>query len=266
MKLPQIMAVIPFKGQIPLLLETVQSLFKSYISGFYWTLILWDDGSEREELDFLYNTLPKNITIVRNENVGYTRAVYNIIENMKAREDLKYVMLANSDLKFETGSFYALVHRMLSNINIGVVGGKILEYNGDTIIHTGTVVNKSRDGVDDPYCGLDRGNPLANNIERRLWANGSCCLYNLDVLRKHNLNFNLDFSPSYFEESDLQSQLNVLGHPILYEPRSNIHHFKNASHNADRDKYEKVFWANWDKYKSKWFSRFKEDIFDFGRK
>ncbi len=32
----------------------------------------------------LYNSIPKQITIVRHENVGYTRAIHNIVNFCKA--------------------------------------------------------------------------------------------------------------------------------------------------------------------------------------
>lgn len=266
MKLPVVTVAIVFKGQIPLLMETIRTLMSSYVSGFNYSLILWDDGSPDSDVDFLYNSIPKNILIAKNANVGYTKAVYNLVEKCKSYQTMDYLLIANSDLKFRTGSFYALVQRMLSNENIGVVGGKILEYDGDNIIHTGTTVNKERDGVRDPYCGLHKHDPRTMHVERRLWVNGCCALYNLNVLRKNNLNFNLDFSPAYFEEADLMTELNVLGHPIMYEPRAEIGHYVNGTMGNDREKYHPIFNENWERYKTKWFPRFKEDVFDFGIK
>ena len=261
MKTPFILIVMPFKNEAPLIIEFIRSMFKSYVTGFSYTLVLWDDGSREDELNFLYSNIDKIIPIIKHDNLGYTLAVHNIMNYAKAQAEYDHLMIINSDIKFEQGTFFSLVKRSLSNPNAAAVGGKIIKYNGNEIIHTGTRVENGQ--IVDPYCGLNRNDPKTNFVERRMWVNGAAILYKLDILRKENLNFDLEFVPSYFEESDLMTRLNLMGYSVLYEPRAVVHHIQNATHNKERNKYEQVFWGNWDKYLKKWKPYFGEKQLQF---
>lgn len=253
-KNPYIGVFIPFKGECKLVLDCIYSLLTSYTSGYSFFIVCYDDGSTIEELDYLYrsihNNFPHDILIVRNEPVGYTQAVHNITEFCKSREDIDYLLLLNSDVKMRVGSFYALVNRMNRSPYTAAVGGKIIKMGTNEIQHTGTRLENGK--IVDPYCGLDANDPITNQVERRLWTNGCATLYNIRVMKKENLNFSLDFTPAYFEEADLMSELNLRGYSVLYEPKAEIEHKLNATMNKERDKYEKVFWTNWDKYQNKW--------------
>lgn len=267
MRKPYVLVAIPFKSQVKLLKEAVFSFLESYVSGMTFSIILWDDGSKVEELDELYNSIPRQVTIVRHENVGYTKAVHNIVNFCKSESRIDYLLLCNSDIKMRKGSFYSIVNRMLTNNNIGAVGGKVLKYGTDEIQHTGTIIDHScENNIGNPYCGLNCNDPRTNHVERRLWANGCCTLYNIDILKKFNLNFDIDnFSPAYFEEASLQTQMNLLGVPVLYEPRCEVEHVVNASHNEDRQKYERVFWNNWNKYLEMFKDKFDHPMLNFGK-
>jgi|GEM_PF-2963132 len=268
MEKPFILAAIPFKGQIPLIVECVNSILHSYITGFSYTIVLWDDGSTNEELDALWNAIPKNILILKHENVQYTKAVTNIFDFAKSDKQFHYLLLCNSDIKFHPGSFHAMVKRLLQNPNYAAVGCKVVKWGTDIIQHTGTRLGddgtpEHKMKVVDPYCGLHRDDPRTMHVERRLWANGCCIMYNLEVLRGLNLNFDQEFTPCYFEEADLMTKLNFLGYPTLYEPRAIVEHVMNATMNAERERYEKVFWTNWNKYLQKWEGYFNSKQLQF---
>jgi len=254
MKYPYIGVFIPFKGECNFVLDCVYSIVNSYITGFSYFIVCYDDGSTEQELNYLWRSLkqnfPQDIVIVKNNNVEYTQAVHNITEYCKRDTNLDYLLLLNSDTKLHRGTFYSLVRRMTNNPYIAAVGGKIIKMGTNEIQHTGTRLENKQ--IVDPYCGLDINNPETNQVERRLWVNGCATLYNLRILRKENLNFSLEFKPAYFEEADLMTELNIRGYSVLYEPRAVIEHKLNATMNKDRERYEIAFWKNWDVYKSKW--------------
>ncbi len=248
MKKPYILVVIPFYNKSDLVLSCIDSLFKSYISGFNWQILLWDDGSSKEELNKLKDSIDNHIGIICNErNLGYTQTVHNAV-NYAKQENFDYLFLVNNDIKLFPNTFTNLIKRMLTNNNIATVGGKVIHWTDDIIIHTGTRIQNNK--ISDPYCGLEINNPITNNVERRLWVNGCYCLYNLDILRKESLNFNLDFSPAYFEESDLMTELNIRGYSVLYEPKAKARHLVNGT---TRDyNYGKIFEDNWQRYLNRW--------------
>jgi GT2 family glycosyltransferase len=265
MKTPYIGVFIPFKGEVKLVLDCIYHLMNSYTSGFSYFIICYDDGSSNDDLNYLHTSIINNfrsdILIVKNEHVEYTQAVHNITTYCKQDLRVDYMLLLNSDTKVHRGSFYNAVKRMQSNPNIAAVGGKILKMDTEEIQHTGTRLENGN--IVDPYCGLHMNDPQTMQVERRLWTNGCATLYNVNVLRKEDLNFNLHFKPAYFEEADLMSELNVRGYSVLYEPSMVIEHKLNATMNKERDRYEKVFWTNWDLYKSKWAPRYSEKTLAF---
>jgi GT2 family glycosyltransferase len=266
MKTPYVSVVIPFKGECNLVLDCIYSILNSYISGFSYQIICYDDGSTTQELDYLYtsirNNFNKDILIVKNNNVEYTQAVYNVTYAMKRDySNCDYMLLLNSDVKLHRAAFYRMVTRMNSNPNIAAVGAKIVKMGTNEIQHTGTRLENG--SIVDPYCGLDMNDPITNQVERRLWVNGCGVLYNLRILRKEDLNFSLSFKPAYFEEADLMTELNVRGYSVLYEPGAIIEHKLNATMNKDRERYEKAFWGNWELYKSKWSEHFGSKALSF---
>lgn len=255
MRKPYVLIVVPFKGQTELLKNCVNSILESYVSGIVFSIVLWDDGTDDTELDNLYRSIYREIVIYKHDNVGYTQAVYNIFNHVKNSKDVDYLLLCNSDIKLRKGAFHALVKRMMCNENYAAVGGKILKYNSDEIIHTGTIIKNNK--ICDPYCGLHCDDEQTNNVEKRLWVNGCCTLYNMDIIKKYDLNFDIEnFSPAYFEEADLMTRLNYLGHPVMYEPRAEIEHVVNATFSTERNKYESIFWKNWNKYLELWNDKF----------
>jgi GT2 family glycosyltransferase len=257
-----ILVMVPFKDEIPLVLDFINSLFKSSVHEFSFSFILWDDGSNNDEIEVLKRSIDGSILILKHGNVGYTQAAFNCVEFAKSQQDFTHLLLVNSDVKFEKDTMMNLVQLADSNSNIVAVGGKVVDYRlPNTILHTGTRLENG--SIVDPYCKLHRDDPKANFVERRLWVNGCCVLYNLDILRKENLNFDLEFKPSYFEEADLMTKLNVMGYSVMYEPKAIIHHLVNATHNKERDRYEKVFWTNWNKYLEKWSPKFKSKELQF---
>jgi len=278
---PHILIAVPFKDNSNLVINFISSLQHSYVSGFTYSILLWDDGSDINEVELLYQKYKNmKIIIVRNEHKGYTHSVYNIISFAKVQNMFDYILLANSDVLFKRNTMFAMVKRIVSNVNIAVVGGKVLKWrdiinnnidnleiltkimsNDDEIIHTGTRLESEQ--IVDPYIGMKSGYQETNFQERRLWVNGCASLYNLDILRRENLNFSLEFTPAYFEEADLQTTLNLLGYSIIYEPRAELYHMVGATHHKDKEKYEEIFWRNWEKYKEKWSNKFSNKALQF---
>jgi len=266
MKRAFVLMVVPFKGEVKLVLDFLYSLSHSYISGFSYSVILWDDGSSNEDLDYLHNGIKNNFSnqymIVKHDNVGYTRAVHEIMNVAKAEKEFDYLLLVNSDIKFKPQTFHSLVKTLNSNLNISVAGCKVIKDGTTEIQHTGTRIRNGGE-IDDPYCGLKIDDPITMNQERRLWVNGSCAMYNLHIMRKENLNFDLEFTPAYFEEANLMTKLVMMGYTNMYDPRAVVEHKVNGTMGKERQKYEKIFWENWDKYLKRWKQYFNSPQLQF---
>lgn len=261
LKKPSVLVAIPFKNKSELVLSCLESITKSYISGFSCEFFLVSDGSEENELNNVIDNNPfKDYTsIIKQKNLGYTRTVYNLINYAKER-NFSYLLLLNSDIKVFPGTISSLVNRALTNSNIVNVGCKILHWTDDIIIHTGTRIENGK--ISDPYCGLKINDPIANNLERRLWNNGCCSLYNIQILKRENMNFDLSFIPAYFEESDLMTRLNLKGYSVIYEPRAMVRHLVNGT-TRDEPNTGIIFENNWKLYLEKWEKYFNSKMLYF---
>jgi len=259
-----VLVAIPFKNKSDLTISCLESLIRSYVSGLTYEILLISDGSKNEEINNVLKNNPygNTIQLKKQQNVGYTKTIYDVVEYAKKR-GFDYLLLSNNDIKFLHGTLYSLVKKISSNPNIANVGCKILHWTDDVIIHTGTRINKKCENwIENPYCGLSPDDPIVNFSERRLWNNGCCSIYNLDILRKENMNFDLSFS-IYFEESDLMTRFNLKGYSVLYEPRSIVRHKVNATVGDDIEKYGPIFNKNWELYLSKWKKYFNSKMLYF---
>lgn len=260
-KTASVLITIPFKNKSELVLSCLESLTKSYISGISYEILLISDGSEEKEIDFILNNNPyRNVNqLWRQSNIGYTKTVFNIMEYAKER-GFNFLLISNNDIKFFPGTISSLVRRALSNPNIANVGCKVIHWTDDIIIHTGTRIKNGK--ISDPYCGLKMNDPITNNVERRLWNNGCCSLFNVQILKKENMNFDLEFVPAYFEESDLMTRLNLKGYSVLYEPRAMVRHLVNGT-TRDEPNIGSIFEKNWKLYLSKWEKHFNSKMLYF---
>lgn len=251
MKVPHVVIGIPFKGKVDLLKSFLQSLASSYISGFSWEMILLDDGSSNEESHEVKDMTSKIAKFIRHEDsIGYTKSVWEIMNESKKNCD--FLLLTNNDIILFPTAITEMVKLMVKNPNTAVVGCKVAHWTDDYIIHTGTRVNKECENhIENPYCGLHINDPKTNFVEKRLWVNGCCMMYNMKIMEKENLNYNLDFIPAYFEESDLHTELNMRGYSVLYCPSATVRHLVNGTV-RDYPQYGKIFSDNWKKYLDKW--------------
>jgi hypothetical protein len=104
MKKPFVLVVMPFKGHPKYVLDFLYSMAHSYVSGFSYSILLWNDGTSEEDLNYLYHSItstygPNRFKIIKHDNVGYTQAVINIVNLAKAQIEYDYLMIVNSDIK-----------------------------------------------------------------------------------------------------------------------------------------------------------------------
>lgn len=262
MKKPYCLVVIPFKNKADLVINCVNSILNSYISGFNYYIILISDGSEETEIEKIEKTYNNLVPVIRREQLGYTKQIYDIVNEIKCLT-YDYILICNNDILFFHNTFTNLVNILKTKVNCACVGCKVLYWDNDIIAHTGVRINnKFENSIENPYVGLNMNDPKTNGIERRLWVNGCCSIYNLDILRKENLNFSLDFMPAYFEESDLQTELNLRGYSVLYNPTSIVRHLINGT-TRDDSIYCQIFENNWKLYLNKWKPYFNSKMLTF---
>ena len=183
------------------------------------------------------------IVIVDNNmyNLGFTHAVNKGI----SRTTRDYIWLLNSDAIVLAGALDALVKRMESDQNIGIVGSMQLDPdNRDVIKHGGTSQAY-------PF-GVHKGGSVAAGDcrlpEKQTWVNFASVLIRrkmVDLIGLLDEDYFL-----YYSDSDYCYQARSTGWQVWYEPGSKVLHRLNASANPDK----KVLEADKKHFEQKWFT------------
>jgi GT2 family glycosyltransferase len=110
------------KGCIESLLDLSYPNFK---------ILVIDDCSSEREIDNLSKDFPTVLFHQNNENKHYCKS-FNVGIRIAIRNRADYIFLVNNDTKdFSQNYFEVILNRFKSNKNIGMVGSKCIDYDGD---------------------------------------------------------------------------------------------------------------------------------------
>jgi GT2 family glycosyltransferase len=168
------------------------------------------------------------ITIVRHSSpLGYPKACNLGAEAAKGR----VLLFVNNDIEIQPGSLERVVDLFGREPNIGAAGGKIIKLNCVLQEAGGIVWN------DGSTWGYGRGeNPLAPcfQFQRDVDYCSGCFLAVDAALFKRLGGFDEDFSPGYYEETDLCARIWNEGRRVIYDPRIEVYHYEYASFSKGR--------------------------------
>ena len=207
---PEVSIVIPIYGQMPYILNCLESLTLLRAAPRFEVLV-YDDYSPDEGLMSLLKLIPW-ITYVRGEaNLGFLQAC-NAAGRLCSGEHL---VLLNSDVRVTPYWLKALIDTFEDHPLAGVVGSKLFNADG-TLQEAGGVVWADASGHnfgrnDDPnrpeYCytrQVDYCSGAAIAIPMELW--------------KGLGGFDETFAPAYYEDTDLAFRVRKAGRQVWYQP------------------------------------------------
>ncbi|MEI8165591.1 MAG: glycosyltransferase family 2 protein [Chloroflexales bacterium] len=185
-------------------------------------IVVVDNASQDTSAALVRQLLPEALLLPQATNLGFSGGVQRGV----AASSGEVLVLLNPDTVIDPGWLAALV-APLAEPRCGIVGSKILDPQGKTLLHAGglltqPVVLASHRGYDEP----DRGQyetPMAVPfvtgaslaLRRELWER----LGGLDP----------GFFPGYFEDVDLCWRAQALGLACWYAPQSTLRHSESAS-------------------------------------
>lgn len=195
--------------------ECLQSLtslnYKSY------QIVLVDNGSTDGSAQRLQKEFPYVHTIINKENLGFA-AGCNVGIKYSLENGANAVLLINNDAILEPQSLGPAVETLFSDSNIGIIGGKIKEYNNPAYIQsTGVkyiiwpIMSARTVGAGE----LDKGQ--FDNRDERVAVSGSLMLVKREVFEAIGL-----LSEELFfgcEDIDFCLRARKYGFKIIYEPR-----------------------------------------------
>lgn len=230
---PVVSIIIPVYGQMPFLLNCLESLAQQRFTHPFEVLV-YDDCSPDEDLMGLLRLIPW-ITYVRGEaNLGFLRAC-----NAAARLcNGEYIVLLNSDVRVLPDWLQELIDTFTVHPLAGLVGSKLFNTDG-TLQEAGGVIwpdgsghNVGRD--EDPnrpqYCyarQVDYCSGAAIAIPTALWNSLG--------------GFDETFAPAYYEDTDLAFRVRKAGRQVWYQPLARVLHYEGRTHGCDLETGVKAY-------------------------
>lgn len=245
---PSVSIVITVYNKLSYTYNCLQSIYDNVSEDVKYEVIVVDDCSNDDTLQFFKNNT-KNLVYIRNtENIGY------LLSNNKACDYVKgkYICFLNNDTEVQIGWLESMIELIESDDNIGCVGSKLLYPNsllqeaGGIIFSNGEGANfgKTKNPADSSY----------NFIREVDYCSAASLLIRKNDFLKLD-KFDVQFAPAYYEDTDLCFAVrNKLLKKVMYQPLSCVIHFEGISSGKEVKqgavkRYQKI---NQSKFVTKW--------------
>ncbi len=223
---PVVSIVVPTFNLLNLTLGCLQSI-STAMTSIPYEVIVSDDGSTDATSAYLQGHVAGVVVASSTENLGFCAAANAGAKLAKG----KYLFFLNNDAQLTPGCIDAVVDAA-SDPGVGAVGCKLvypdgrLQEAGGVIWSDGTGMNFGRG--DDP-------NKPAYNFRRQVdYCSGAALLVRRDIFAELG-GFDMDFSPGYYEDTDLCFKLRARGFRVLFEPQAVVLHIEGRSFGTELD-------------------------------
>lgn len=241
---PEVSIVIPTYNNLKYLVECLHSISQNSIKQQYEVIIVFD-GIDDEYWIKLQSI--KNITLVRNiKNSGFSISCNNGAKLAKG----KYLLFLNDDTQVQEDWLDVLVAEAKNQGRFGVIGPKVIYPNG-YLQEAGCSIKNNGEIVMIGY-GQDPNLPRYNFFREVDYCSGVCILIKRDVFFEID-GFNEEYSPAYYEDTDLSMKLFIRGYRSFYCPQSVIiHHLSATTNHTLNDQKFQLAAKNRQKFLEKW--------------
>jgi len=219
----KITVVIPNYNGSKLLRRNLPDIIKNFPDS---QIIISDDNSSDDSLNFLANNFP-NVEIIANKtNKGFSSNVNSGVKKAKT----PIVVLLNTDVAVNK-DYTRQIENYFENENLFGIGFQDRSFEDKNIVLRGRGVGIFKKGL----LNHAKGN---NEFGRTLWISGGSCAVSLEKFKKLG-GFNEIYNPFYWEDIDLSYRAIKSGWEILFAPEIVVDHFHEIGsirkhHSADR--------------------------------
>lgn len=248
---PKVTIIIPFFNEEKYTYNCLDFLSKYLTNNISYEILLIDDNSS--ELNDFSNV--QFINIHKNkENLGFLKNINLGINKAKG----EYIYILNNDTEVQKNFLEELFYVFDNFENVGAVGSKLI--NADLSLQEAGSVFLKDCSIHNIVNSKKVFYPDINYIKKVDYCSGCSLLF-----KKYDDNGNINqfdeqFVPAYFEETDFCFQLNYLQNKnIYYTPFSKVLHFNGVTYNSKKNNDEnkiarkaELFETNLNKFKNKW--------------
>ena len=241
---PEVSIIIPTYNNFKLIIECLYSISMNTNPNIYEIIIVFDGTDE-----YYFNLLKKinNIVLIKNEsNLGYSMSCNNGAN--QANGD--YLLFLNDDTQVEKNWLSELLISAKNQENAGIVGPKVIYPNG-YLQEAGCSIRNNGDIVMNGY-GQDPELPKYCFDREVDYCSGVCLLINKNLFQIVG-NFDSDYSPAYYEDTDLSMKIYLKGYKSYFCSRSIvIHHLSATTNDIFKDEKFQLASKNKQKFLIKW--------------
>ena len=191
-------------------------------------VIVVDNASDHQEADTIAERFPQVKVIKSERNVGFAGGNNLGIQAAQGT----YLFLVNNDTVFKDFNISALIDRLESSSDIGIVCPKIrfawdknpIQFAGYTMLSKVTMRNRSIGYGEDDHGQYETAHPTP-------YAHGAAMLIKREAVDKVGLMPECYFL--YYEEIDWSMMFTRAGYQIWYEPKCTIYHKESQATGQD---------------------------------
>ena len=242
---PDVSIIIPVHGQIPVLLNCLDSLAR-HTSRYRAEIIIADDASPAESKMQRLDQIPW-IRVVRNSaNKGFLETCNHCAAYARGR----YFVFLNNDTRLAKGWLDELISAFESFPKAGLIGSKLmhadrsLQEAGGIVWRNGEVWNYGRDDYPwrPEYC-------YARQVD---YCSGAAIAVPATIWQELG-GFDEYFKPAYCEDTDLAFRLRRARYEVWLQPLSLVIHYEGKSHGKDLTSNTKAYQVeNLKKFYQRW--------------
>lgn len=187
-------------------------------------IVLADNASKDDSVDFTRKTFPQVHIIQNNKNEGFAEGYNEALKQVKA----EYYILLNSDVEVTEGWIANVLELMDKRPEIAACQPKIMDYNNRTKFEYAGAAGGFIDKWGYPFCRgrifneLEEDKGQYNSETEVFWATGACMFVRSKAFWEVN-GFDGDYF-AHMEEIDLCWRLKNIGYKIYTEPKSIVYH------------------------------------------
>ncbi len=187
-------------------------------------IIIADNASKDDSIEFLTKNYPQIPIIRSNENKGFAGGYNFALSQVNA----EYYVLLNSDIEVTENWIMPVIEMMEKDRNIAACQPKLLSYyNRETFEYAGAAGGYI-DKFGYPFCRgrlfqtLENDEGQYDDEKEIFWATGACMFVRAEMFHKAG-EFDKDFF-AHMEEIDLCWRLRNAGYKVMYCPDSKVYH------------------------------------------
>lgn len=214
-------------------------------------IIIINDASTEDNIYKYFDSINTKVKVIHNEkNKGFLKSCNTGAKSAQGR----YLLFLNNDTIPQENWLENLLEIFEKDEKVSAAGAKLIYPDGKLQEAGGIIFN---DGSGYNYGRNDDPNNYKYNYVREVdYCSGACLLVRKDVFEKID-GFDEQFTPAYYEDTDLCFAIRKLGYKVIYQPKSNVIHFEGASCGRDVTtgikKYQEI-------NKIKFFEKWKKEL------